>query len=542
MIIAGIGFAGSYTAVRELALDKGFGTFSHLFPIGIDAGICVTLALDLLLTWIRIPFPLLRHTAWLLTSATIAFNGAAAWPDPLGVAMHAVIPLLFVVTVEAARHAIGRIADITADTHMEPVRLTRWLLSPIPTFLLWRRMKLWELRSYNHVIKLEQERLTYQARLRTHYGRRWRRKAPIEALLPLQLARHGIPLTDSAPASPAQDTGKPATLLQPPTPLSTPRNSAATQPLTDRIHEPQPDSKHAQPAPGAKPHTSGANESDSEGAKQSTHNSSRHVDADPHVRPAPTQTGPITRHTQHSQDHAPNRAVQTPEHNCKPHATRSDQAEAQAAGQPVPHTDAVPAPATTLKQTAANPPQEAVLHTPVDDPHKQPDPASQFANLSAVDRYYLAWTDYQSRHDAEPTDKELSAYLASQGIYSRNRQPVSPATLRRYLLSYRIYDIWTRHRAHNPSPSLEAIAQDCTDHRITGQYNKPITTHYLARHTNDYERRWQTLHHPNTSARASASARRSALIAVVDVAGGAGEGERPACQAQTSSRPTTGPP
>ncbi|MGP4084222.1 DUF2637 domain-containing protein [Streptomyces sp. KR55] len=200
VIIAGIGFAGSYAAVRELALKKGFGDFSYVFPIGIDAGICVLLALDLLLTWIRIPFPLLRQTAWLLTAATIAFNGAAAWPDPLGVGMHGVIPILFVVAVEAARHAIGRIADITADKHMEGVRLTRWLLSPVPTFLLWRRMKLWELRSYDQVIKLEQERLVYQARLRSRYGRAWRRKAPVEALMPLRLAKYGVPLADTAPA------------------------------------------------------------------------------------------------------------------------------------------------------------------------------------------------------------------------------------------------------------------------------------------------------------------------------------------------------
>ncbi|MEU6192729.1 DUF2637 domain-containing protein [Streptomyces sp. NPDC047061] len=199
MIIAGIGFAGSYAAVRELAIKKGFGNFSYVFPIGIDAGICVLLALDLLLTWIRIPFPLLRQTAWLLTVATIAFNGAAAWPDPLGVGMHAVIPILFVVAVEAARHAIGRIADITADKHMEGVRLTRWLLSPVPTFLLWRRMKLWELRSYDQVIKLEQERLVYQARLRSRFGRAWRRKAPVESLMPLRLARYGVPLADTAP-------------------------------------------------------------------------------------------------------------------------------------------------------------------------------------------------------------------------------------------------------------------------------------------------------------------------------------------------------
>ncbi|MGI5137935.1 MULTISPECIES: DUF2637 domain-containing protein [unclassified Streptomyces] len=216
VIIAGIGFAGSYAAVRALALKKGFGDFSYVFPIGIDAGICVLLALDLLLTWIRIPFPLLRQTAWLLTAATIAFNGAAAWPDPLGVGMHAVIPVLFVVAVEAARHAIGRIADITADKHMEGVRMTRWLLSPIPTFLLWRRMKLWELRSYDQVIKLEQERLVYQARLRSRFGRAWRRKAPVESLMPLRLAKFGVPLVDTAPAGLAAAGIEPA--LIPPAP------------------------------------------------------------------------------------------------------------------------------------------------------------------------------------------------------------------------------------------------------------------------------------------------------------------------------------
>ncbi|XQE87995.1 DUF2637 domain-containing protein [Streptomyces microflavus] len=216
VVIAAIGFAGSYAAVRELAEAKGFGQFSLVFPIGIDAGICVLLALDLLLTWMRIPFPLLRQTAWLLTAATIAFNGAASWPDPLGTAMHAVIPVLFVVSVEAARHAVGRIADITADKHMEGVRLTRWLLSPIPTFKLWRRMKLWELRSYEQVIKLEQERLIYQARLQARFGRNWRRKAPVESMMPLRLAKYGVPLAETAPAGLAAAGIEPA--LLPPAP------------------------------------------------------------------------------------------------------------------------------------------------------------------------------------------------------------------------------------------------------------------------------------------------------------------------------------
>ncbi|MFE1777228.1 DUF2637 domain-containing protein, partial [Streptomyces sp. NPDC059008] len=36
VVIAAIGFAGSYAAVRELALKKGFGDFAYFFPIGID--------------------------------------------------------------------------------------------------------------------------------------------------------------------------------------------------------------------------------------------------------------------------------------------------------------------------------------------------------------------------------------------------------------------------------------------------------------------------------------------------------------------------
>ncbi len=251
VIIAGIGFAGSYAAVRELAIKKGFGNFSYVFPIGIDAGICVLLALDLLLTWIRIPFPLLRQTAWLLTAATIAFNGAAAWPDPLGVGMHAVIPVLFVVAVEAARHAIGRIADITADKHMEGVRLTRWLLSPVPTFLLWRRMKLWELRSYEQVIKLEQERLVYRARLHSRFGRAWRRKAPVESLMPLRLARYGVPLAETGPAGLAAAGIEP--VLLPPAPTQAELPSAAPAPAPAVVPQQAPPAVEQRPEPEPEP-------------------------------------------------------------------------------------------------------------------------------------------------------------------------------------------------------------------------------------------------------------------------------------------------
>ena len=198
LVIAGLGFIGSYSAVTHLAQAKGFGKFAHAFPIGIDAGIIAFLALDLVLTWLRIAFPLLRYTAWGLTAATIAFNAVVSWPDPVGTAMHGVIPVLFVIAVEAARHAIGRIADITADKHIEGPNLSRWLLNPVGTFVLWRRQRLWDIRRWDTVLTLERERRIYVAQLRRAYGRRgWRRKATADQMLVLSLARDGMSIQDA---------------------------------------------------------------------------------------------------------------------------------------------------------------------------------------------------------------------------------------------------------------------------------------------------------------------------------------------------------
>lgn len=200
VLVATIGFAGSYIAIRALAEAKGFGSLSILVPIGIDLGIISLVALDLLLRWLRMPFPLLRQTAWLLTAGTVAFNSAPSFPDVLAMAMHGVLPVLFLIVVEAARNAVGRLADITEGRHMESVRSIRWLLALPSTLRLWRRMKLWELRSISIVLELEQHRMIYKALLRTKYGRTWRRRSPVESLLPLSLARYGVPLIKTAPA------------------------------------------------------------------------------------------------------------------------------------------------------------------------------------------------------------------------------------------------------------------------------------------------------------------------------------------------------
>ncbi|MEU8868630.1 DUF2637 domain-containing protein [Streptomyces umbrinus] len=547
VVIAGIGFAGSYAAVRELALQKGFGKFSYVFPIGIDAGICVLLALDLLLTWIRIPFPLLRQTAWLLTAATIAFNGAAAWPDPLGVGMHGVIPILFVVSVEAARHATGRIADITADKHMEGVRLTRWLLSPLPTFLLWRRMKLWELRSYEQVIKLEQERLVYQARLRSRFGRAWRRKAPVESLMPLRLARYGVPLAETAPSGLAAAGIEPALLPPAPRQQTGPAQAATPPDAATRTepaaHEPSTAQADAPGQPGAQAPQEEQRRQEPDRApapdeqQQSNHAQEQpeyleeEPESSPWFAPAPQE---IVYEGGYDPSYAPDQmwaqyeaeqrqAYQngqgqvlqvyeerepSPEDTGSsptPKGTGPTRQLSQSSAQ-LPEPEQGPHPASPIEapaQETASPlvtlPAQAQHTHPVKaslkntPPGDTPAPTTALSELPTVDRYYLAWHTFQQQHGHEPQGPELSQYLAERNVLDRESQPIKPRSLTRYYLEFRIYTTWAEHRALTTNPRLDQVARDLTQRGVTAQYKKPIQPSDLSKYVDTFQRRWNTL-------------------------------------------------
>ncbi|WP_254878906.1 DUF2637 domain-containing protein [Streptomyces sp. NA04227] len=545
VVIAGIGFAGSYAAVRELAEKKGFGDFSLVFPIGIDAGICVLLALDLLLTWIRIPFPLLRQTAWLLTAATIAFNGAAAWPDPLGVGMHAVIPVLFVVAVEAARHAIGRIADITADKHMEGVRISRWLLSPVPTFLLWRRMKLWELRSYEQVIKLEQERLVYQARLRSRFGRGWRRKAPVESLMPLRLAKYGVPLAETAPdglaAAGLDANGKPlgfdsdghaetrwevraatteSTLtgripgprkeLDPAAAREADRTAVSARAAVPGPHtaEHQPQSAVQESGAAGPEHAGQAGPADDgtsvepevEAAEQSAEEPSwetweefyfeaftQYV-AEQNMHPTAYQLSWYLM-----QRYGVTDAFGNPlnESELAGHLHEFQRRLPVVAEEPAGHPDqgAVHDVDLGADGVQGHPAEEAEGPAP-DAAERTDDP---YAQLTAADRYCLAWLHLREGEGREPGAEELAGHLAAQGVTGRSGRPISPATLRRYYVEFRIYGAWSALRAEGGAPDPRVLVEVLAQHGITGQHNSLIDEQDLAAYLPDFERRWQAV-------------------------------------------------
>ncbi|MGW7614216.1 hypothetical protein ACWGKW_44815, partial [Streptomyces sp. NPDC054766] len=125
--------------------------------------------------------------------------------------------------------------------------------------------------------------------------------------------------------------------------------------------------------------------------------------------------------------------------------------------------------------------------------NEQQPPVSEDNSLTVVDRYYLAWKNYKNVHGREPTDKQLSTSLASDGVTSRGGNPISPSTLRRYFLPFRMYHVWADHRIGADSPSAESVAQDCALRGITAQYNRPITAEDIAKQADDFERRWQAI-------------------------------------------------
>ncbi|MEU1568502.1 DUF2637 domain-containing protein [Streptomyces mirabilis] len=357
------------------------------------------------------------------------------------------------VSVEAARHAIGRIADITADKHMEGVRLTRWMLSPLPTFLLWRRMKLWELRSYEQVIKLEQERLLSDEQLQPLLRVLQQRYAPPADPVITPDDTEGVPVPEEEPSweeffysawlayAGEHDQYPDAAALAAYVFQRDGITGATGQPLMGEDLE------------------------DFVAAFQER----EFGDAEPPVKEAAVGFG-----------------EQLPP---VPSPSESDaQAEPVGAG-------------AHAAEEKRGPKVNAAIDGMADEQIASQPPA-EGSGLTTVDRYYVAWAEYQQQHGAEPNGVDLSKYLGESGVVGRNGRAAAASTLRRYLLPFRIYSVWAEHRVRSEQPSLKAVAEACAARGITLQYNEPITAATIAEHTADFERRWHAVirHRPDAAA------------------------------------------
>ncbi|MGP4004014.1 DUF2637 domain-containing protein [Streptomyces sp. 8N706] len=203
-----LGLASSFDAVSAAAERWDFG-HPWMLPVGIDIAIPVFTAANLLLIRMNMPLAWVRFVPWALTSVTCWLNVAAG--DSLSAKLaHGTMPLLWVVLSEIAAHVYAvRIGAVTGR-RMEKIRRSRWLLAPVSTFALWRRMTLWEVTSYDDALVRERERQLARAELRERHGRRWRARTPRRTRVLLKLGelapeREVVPVPDVTRSLPVRE-------------------------------------------------------------------------------------------------------------------------------------------------------------------------------------------------------------------------------------------------------------------------------------------------------------------------------------------------
>ncbi|MGW2214630.1 DUF2637 domain-containing protein [Nonomuraea sp. NPDC001684] len=177
-----VGFVISFATVMNAAKPT-FGALAFLLPLGVDLGIGVFSALDIVLARLDMRVRWLRFIPWTLTAVTVylnvaAYTGVADGPDWFAVIAHAILPGLWVVAVEIGTHAVRKRANLANPSRrLDSIRVSRWVLSPLLTFALWRRMVLWEVRSYPDALNRERDRILAKTDLQDRYGRLWQFKA-----------------------------------------------------------------------------------------------------------------------------------------------------------------------------------------------------------------------------------------------------------------------------------------------------------------------------------------------------------------------------
>jgi Protein of unknown function (DUF2637) len=185
-----LGFVNSFRAVARAAVSS-FGELAPTVPLGIDLAIAVFSAMDIVLARLDMRPRWVRLIPWSLTGATVYLNVAdqQTW---FGRVAHAVFPALWVVAVSLAAHVIRVRAHLASGTAIDRIRVSRWVLAPAATALLWRRMVLWEIRSYPAALERERARVLALTGLQEAYGvLAWRWRAPRRVRALYRLGEHG---------------------------------------------------------------------------------------------------------------------------------------------------------------------------------------------------------------------------------------------------------------------------------------------------------------------------------------------------------------
>ena len=203
LLVAGLatyGGAGSYQTIKKLAEKHGV-PLPELVPAGVDGALLGVIVMDLYFTWLGHPSWILRLSARFFTVGTVVVNGLAAVHDKrnangdmvqvidwTGMVLHVFAPVVLLVMCEAVRKLLlDLIRDPSEDDDKyEKLGLVCWLTRPIPSFKIWKRMRISRIRKYADAEDFEARRRGAVARLRITYGRGflgtgwggWRSKTP----------------------------------------------------------------------------------------------------------------------------------------------------------------------------------------------------------------------------------------------------------------------------------------------------------------------------------------------------------------------------
>ncbi|NGO76767.1 DUF2637 domain-containing protein [Streptomyces sp. YC504] len=216
--VGALGLISSYDSVSKAAASWGFEA-PWMLPVGIDLAIPVFTLANLLLIRMDMALGWVRFVPWVLTAVTCWLNVAAGHGLVAKLA-HGVMPLLWVVFSEIGAHIYAVRIGVATGRRMEKVRFSRWLLAPLSTFGLWRRMTLWEITSYPEALRRERERQLARAELRERHGRKWRSKTP-------RTERVLLKLGELAPA--AEEASVPLPSEEPPTETPKPKSPKAKE-------------------------------------------------------------------------------------------------------------------------------------------------------------------------------------------------------------------------------------------------------------------------------------------------------------------------
>ncbi|WP_255220009.1 DUF2637 domain-containing protein [Streptomyces sp. PVA_94-07] len=200
LVLAGIGLYLSFEHVAIFAFEElRFGSLGkgQLFAVGVDVGIMVMIAVDLLMAWLKRPISWIRYPVWLLTAATVVLNAASGAPrdrawqllDYVAAGAHGVVPVLFIMVVELGRTSIDRVVR-PDQAERDSIPWLRWVLAPVATSRIFRRMRLWGVTSYPEMTRRDQELIAYEQWLKRKYDDDIS-KASEDELLPMKMAPYG---------------------------------------------------------------------------------------------------------------------------------------------------------------------------------------------------------------------------------------------------------------------------------------------------------------------------------------------------------------